>query len=96
MERRSELLDTLVATEYSAGNFDSEQLHDAYSYFALSARDAALTDDLILGTFQARLQDAAKHEADMRSHLRIIGIHRQSRRIQDVAEDSKLLPVPSL
>ena len=89
-ERRSEMLETLVATEYSAGNFDSEQLNEAYRYFALSPRDDAITDDLILGTFQARLQDAPKHEADMRAHLKVIGVHRNSQRIKDVAEDGKL------
>jgi len=90
-ERRSELLETLVATEYSAGNFDSEQLNEAYRYFALSPRDDGATDDFILGTFQARLQDSIKHEADMRARLRIIGVHRNSQRIIDVAEDGKLL-----
>jgi A repeated domain in UCH-protein len=88
-ERRSELLETLVATQYSAGNFDSEQLNDAYRYFAFYPRDNGLTDDLILGTFQARLQDSSKHEADMRAHLRIIGTHRHSQRIKGVAEDGE-------
>jgi ubiquitin carboxyl-terminal hydrolase 25 len=90
-ERRSELLETLVATEYSAGSFDAEQLNDAYRYFALSPRDDGITDDLILGTFQARLQDAAMHEVDMREKLGIIGKHRQSQRIIDVAQDCKLV-----
>jgi A repeated domain in UCH-protein len=86
-KRRSELLETLVATEYSAGNFDADQINEAYRYFSLSPRDDGITDELILGTFQARLQDSAKHEADMRAHLKVIGQHRHSQRIKDVAED---------
>lgn len=86
--RSSELLETLVATEYSAGNFDSDQLNQAYRYFSLSPNQE-LTDELIIGTFQSRLQDAAKHEADMRAQLKIIGQHRNSQRIKDVADDGK-------
>ena len=94
--RRSELLETLVATEYSAGNFDADQINEAYRYFSISPRDEGVSDDLILGTFQARLQDAAKHETDMRGHLKVIGQHRNSQRIKDVAEDGELLlGVPS-
>lgn len=90
--RGSELLATLVATEYSAGNFDADQINEAYRYFSISPRDDGVTDELILGTFQARLQDAAKHETEMRGHLKLIGQHRNSQRIKDVAEDGELLP----
>jgi len=90
-ERRSELLETIVATEYSAGKVDEEQLIDAYQYFSFSPRDDGITDDHIIGTFQARLQDAAKQESDMRARLRIIGVHRTSQRIIDVANDGRLL-----
>lgn len=94
-ERRSELLQTIVATEYSAGNFDSEQLNEAYRYFSLSPRDEGLTDDLILGTFKARFENAVVHGADMRAHLKTIGTHRRSQRIKDVADDGKLHLDPS-
>lgn len=83
-------METLVATEYSAGNFDLKQLNEAYHYFSLSPRDDGVTEDLIIGSFQARLQDSAMHEAEMRGHLRIIGAHRRSQRIKDVADDGKL------
>jgi ubiquitin carboxyl-terminal hydrolase 25 len=89
--RRSELLETLVATEYSAGNFDSDQLNEAYRYFSFDPRDHGITDELIIGTFQARLQDSAKQEADMRAHLKVIGEHRRSQRIKDVAEECQFL-----
>jgi ubiquitin carboxyl-terminal hydrolase 25 len=88
--RRSELLETLLATEISAGKFDAGQLNDAYRYFSLSPQDENLTDDYIIGNFRSRLEDSVKHEADMRAHLKIIGLHRQSRKIQDVASDGKL------
>ena len=88
--RGSELLETVVATEYSADKFDSKQLNEAYQYFSLSPRDNGVTDDLILGSFQARLQDSAKHEAEMRAHLRVIGAYRGSQRIKDVAQDGEL------
>jgi A repeated domain in UCH-protein len=90
-ERRSELLDTLVATEYSAGKVDEEQLIDAYQYFSLALRDNGITDDHIIGVFRARLQDAARQESDMRARLKIIGVHRASQRIIDVAEDGRCL-----
>lgn len=89
--RRSELLDTLIAKEYSAGNVDSDQLTEAYRYFSFSPRDEGVSDELIIGTFQARLQDSPKHEADMRAHLKVIGQHRRSQRMKDIAEEGMSL-----
>ena len=84
-------MQTVVATAYSAGNFDVEQINEAYGYFGFKPRDNGVTDELILGTFQSRLQDSAKHEADMRAHLKTIGQHRHSQQIKDVAEEGELL-----
>jgi ubiquitin carboxyl-terminal hydrolase 25 len=86
--RRSEPLNTLVATEYSAGRIDSKQLNEAYRYFSFSPRSEGISDDLIIGNFQSRLQDAPKQEAEMRAHLKTIAEHRHSRRIRDTADET--------
>lgn len=88
--RRSEILETHIATELSAGRFDAEQLTGAYSYFGLSMQGQQTDDEHIIGIFQSRLQDARLHESEMRERLSIIGEHRQSARIIDFASDSKL------
>lgn len=84
-------MQTVVATAYSAGNLDIDKINEAYAYFGFESRDRGISDDFVLGTFRSRLQDSAKHEADMRAHLQIIGQHRHSQRIKDVAEEGGLL-----
>jgi ubiquitin carboxyl-terminal hydrolase 25 len=86
-ERSSEALQTEVAMERSGGKFDFRQLAEAYRYFNFKVDSPPSDDEYIIGTFQARVQDAPVHEAQMLEHLRVIGSHRQSRRILDVAED---------
>lgn len=53
-----------------------------------------MDDDFIIGTFQARISDAPKQEAEYRRALRIIGLDRSSIRIEQVASDSKVSTTP--
>jgi ubiquitin carboxyl-terminal hydrolase 25 len=84
--RSSEALETKLAVELSEGKFDAEQLTDAYIYFGLSLHSPT-SDEHIIGVFQSRLQDARVHELEMREQLRMIGVHRQSKKIIETAED---------
>ena len=86
--RPSETLETHIATEISEGKFDSQSLRQAYSYFGLNFKGQQTDDDHIIGIFRSRVEDAPMHEIDMRENLRIIGEHRQSRKIVDFANNS--------
>ena len=87
--RSSDLLLTEVAIERSSGKFDYRQLTEAYRYFGFYVETPSLDDAHIIGTFQSRLEDAPKHESQMREHLKLIGTHRNSRKILNIAEDCK-------
>ena len=86
-QRNSVLLQTQVAFERSQGKIDYQELRDAYRYFGLHVDGPLLDDDHIIGTFQSRVQDAPKQEAEMREQLKLIGSHRKSKRILSIAED---------
>lgn len=84
--RQSEELEFELAIQHSAGRFTIEQVRRAYNYFMTT--DQA-TDDHIIGAYKSRLSDAPRQDAEMREELRIIGEHRHSAKIKDVAKGSK-------
>jgi ubiquitin carboxyl-terminal hydrolase 25/28 len=88
-ERSSEALQTEIAIERSAGKFDFRQLNDAYRYFGFHVESPPSDDLHIIGTFQSRVQDAPMQQSQMREHLKIIGTHRNSKKILDIAEDCR-------
>ncbi len=71
-----------------------EALNTAYRAFQLGGREGAVTDQDIIGSFTATLADSPSHEHDLREYLRIIGIHRNSKRIMDTARDGKRAALP--
>lgn len=81
----SEDLHTKAVIEETMGRVSLRDIRQAYSSFNLDVGDAQLADETIIGTFQARVSDAPKHEAEMRRDLRIIGEHRSSEKITLVA-----------
>ena len=83
--RVSEELSTKVAIEASGGQVSLKDIRNAYSSLGLGYRDLALTDDTIIGTFQARLTDSPRQEAELRQYLNIIGSHRDSAKLQSAA-----------
>jgi len=95
-DRNSEILITEVAMESSQGRYDIQQLEEAYKYFGLDMQDGHLNDDLILGTFSSRLEDSKNHEVDMRDNLRMIGVHRNSKRIIEFADNCQHVPCACL
>jgi ubiquitin carboxyl-terminal hydrolase 25 len=88
-DRSSEALQTEVAIDRSAGKFDLHQLTDAYGYFGFYVDSPPSDDAHIIGTFQSRVQDAPMQESQMRQQLKIIGSHRKSTKILDIAEDCR-------
>jgi len=94
-ERQSEMLETELVLERSRGRFDTEALNEAYDYFGLRQHEGPMDDDYILGVFSSRLEDARAHEHEMREYLRMIGVHRNSQKIIDTAENCKWWRPPS-
>ena len=82
--RHSEALDTKVAIEASENRISLEDVRAAFKEFGLDSR-AEYDDDTIIGTFQSRIVDAPKQEANMRRALKIIGQSRRSEKIELVA-----------
>lgn len=87
--RRSELLETEVMLETSQGRFDVETLNSAYKAFHLTGREGVVTDDDIIGAFTATIADSPSHEHELREFLRIIGVHRNSKKIADAAQNGE-------
>lgn len=75
--------------ETSQGRFDAETLSKAYRAFQLTGREDAFSDEDIIGSFTATLADSPSHEHELREYLRIIGTHRNSKRITDTAQNSE-------
>ena len=82
--RRSEDLDTKVAIEASENRISLKDVRAAFKEIGLDPR-ATLEDDTIIGTFQSRISDAPKQEAQMRRALKIIGQSRKSEKIELLA-----------
>lgn len=87
--RHSEALDTSVAIEASQNRISLKDVKAAFKELGLDSR-ADYEDDTIIGTFQSRVSDAPKQEAEMRRALKIIGQSRESDKIQFVASQSTL------
>ena len=85
----SEELHTKAVIEETMGKVSLKDIRQAYSSLNLSMGDPQLADETIIGTFQARISDAPKHEAEMRKDLRIIGEDRSSERIKLVASQGQ-------
>ena len=90
--RNSESLLTKSAIEESSGKYSAADVRDAHRSFGFEYGADYLDDDTVIGTFQARVSDAPKQEADLRRALNIIGINRQSTRIQQLASNGVQSP----
>lgn len=86
----SEELHTKAIIEETQGRVSLKDIRHAYMCFNLDMEDTQLADETVIGTFQARVSDAPKHEAEMRRDLRIIGDHRCSEKIKLVASQGQL------
>ncbi|KIX99111.1 uncharacterized protein Z520_05572 [Fonsecaea multimorphosa CBS 102226] len=84
-QRQSEALETEAVLETSRGRFDTEMLDEAYKAFHLTGLGGPVSDEDIIGSFTAQLADSPGHEHQLRDYLRIIGVHRDSKRITDTA-----------
>ena len=83
--RNSEDLGTKAVVEESEGRFSLRDVKQAYGNLGLNVQDQNLADETIIGSFQARLSDAPKQETLLRRDLGIIGKHRRSYKIQNMA-----------
>lgn len=88
-QRQSDLLETEVVLETSKGRFEVETLNKAYKAFQLTGREGVVNDDDIIGSFTATLADSPAHEHELREYLRIIGVHRNSKKLADTAQNGK-------
>lgn len=86
-KRNSEKLTAHVAIERSLGHYGEQSVSDAYRAFGLS-QAADLPDSVILGNFSARVTDAPNQEQELREALTIIGEHRNSQVLKDVARNT--------
>ena len=86
--RKSEDLDTKVAIAASEGQISLRDVRMAYQHFGHTMHAPGLDDNTVVGIFHARLADSPKQEAELRRDLKIIGQHRMSSRIQNVASQT--------
>ena len=93
--RRSEALDTKVAIEASQNRISLQDVKAAFRELGLDPR-ADYEDDTIIGTFQSRIADAPKQEAEMRRALKIIGQSRRNEKILNVASQGTLNPAVTI
>ena len=76
-------LQTKLLIEQTADKVSDRDLRAAYRKLGASA---GLDDETILGTFQARLADTSnQQEEELREALKVIGIGRSSKRLQEAA-----------
>lgn len=75
-----------VAKAYSEDNFADDDIPAAYHFFQLDPRNPSITDDFILGAFDARASDTVD-EQEARKQLFRIGEHRGSDKIKSAAKD---------
>ena len=90
-KRNTETLEIKVATLASEGYFGRDEVVQAYKYFTLDPRQAPeLTDEHIRGVFESRLQSMHQsQESEAREKLRVIGLSRGSKALQDAAANGK-------
>ena len=91
--RNSADLQLKAVMEVSAGKYSKKDVRDAHKSFGFEYGADYLDDDTVIGTFQARVSDAPKQEADLRHALGIIGIERKSSRIQQLASNGGSSPL---
>ncbi|KAI9807762.1 MAG: hypothetical protein M1825_005067 [Sarcosagium campestre] len=87
-QRDSEELDTQIALIESSGQVSQLDIDRAYEYLGIEPRSRGIADEHVIGTFQARLSDAPRQAAEMRHHLAVIGIARNSEAIKSVASNN--------
>ena len=85
----SEELQTKAVIEETEGRVSLKDIRQAYLRLGLDMKDPLLADETIIGTFQARVADAPRHEAEIRKDLKIIGQDRSSERIKLVASQGQ-------
>jgi len=85
-QRNSEKLGNQVAIERSIGRYGEQTLADAFRSIGLTNDD--VSEDVVIGSFEARLSDAPMQEQQMRESLAIIGEHRGSQRLIDFARNT--------
>lgn len=88
-DRRSEALQTLAAIEASSDKISLKDVRSAYKEIGLEFPSTLFDDDTIIGTFQSRISDAPRQEAELRRALKIIGHHRSSEKIQQIASNGR-------
>ena len=85
--RQSEEILFEIVVQKSQGRFDLEQVQNAYRYFGFTTDTA--DDEHIIGTYKSRLSDAPRQDSEMREQLRLIGEHRHSAKIKEIAKGSE-------
>lgn len=85
--RQSDKLSEQIMVERSMGRYGEQTIADAYRSLGLPP-DGSISDDTILGNFQARLSDAPAQEDEMRAALAAIGDYRKSQTLADYARNT--------
>lgn len=87
--RQSSDLQTKYVMATSAGEYGLKEIEDAYRFFALDIK-STLTDDVIIGNYQSRIESAPRQKDEARNCLRKIARARNSEKIESVANDSTM------
>lgn len=91
--RKSEALQTQVAIEASKEKISLKDIRQAYQDLGINNDSTTrLDDDTIIGTFQSRVSNSPKQEAELRRALKIIGQERHSGKIQSIAANGRYPP----
>ena len=86
--RNSADLDTKALMESTSDKVSNSDIRNAYKELGIPT--SGIEEDTILGTFQARLADAPRHqEGDLRRALKIIGTDRSSKKLENAASMGK-------
>ncbi|KAK2865220.1 hypothetical protein FQN49_003796 [Arthroderma sp. PD_2] len=76
-----------VESEYEAGKYADDDVADSYQYLNFDFfKDQLISEDAIIGSFYARLEDT-QNDMELRKHLWRIGDYRGSEKIKAVAEE---------
>ncbi|KAL9124680.1 MAG: hypothetical protein Q9217_006011 [Psora testacea] len=86
--RTSEDLSMKAVIEESEGRISLRDVRLAYQHFGYDVQTSGLVDETIIGSFRARLSDSPRQEAELRRDLKIIGQHRRSPKIENVASQA--------
>lgn len=87
--RHSSDLEMKYVLATSAGEYGLNEIEDAYRFFALNM-NSDLTDDVIIGNYQSRVESAPRQKEEARNCLRKIARARNSEKIEAVANDSTM------